>query len=1546
MNYKYQRNQIFGKRLKIPKNILNKVYGCTLSFDEFIEYELDDKIPISCIIESDRKIVEKFGIDKCKELDWELIKEKAVFFRKEINIIDILMSIDSQVDDINNTLYDLLKDKIKPSDYSKKMKDKYSDRLFILSESMDNDNLYYKKYNFNSGRVSLVELIDDWELYKDKDLSYCLLNDEKNIFQITDDQLKSFMNSFSNIYKLLIHTTDIYTFIHEINEQKDDNKRNDYIKKYTDYILNNKGMMVKNLDIPEFSNEQYKEIFEYSSFNSYVEKIDNYYGKKISEELKLLPKDYLRNIPIPISFLFNLDVLRFIGTYGLKNVVDFDNECGHFFTKNNCKILTSMYDMYMQYANNIHDPQKTIFTINNHDENGNYVERPYTQDEFYEAIRRMIKYDHRNETPDYREIIGKFREKNKDLFISVQAPDELKKLFYKKSITPKLLLEHPEFIQYLKGKNLESCFKFRDIKVERSNSSAYYENFYNFLMMKSNFHDVINFITKYSDVLDSVFNIKWCYGYQYEIKFSENDNMSEIEKRINESFRKLIIEKRLVYPKIIPQNLMNDYPSMFLSSEAPKELRDVFYNRTINSDFILSNPTYRSYLKDIDLEVIYQYMPVDFVGDNKGCRQKNLISAIKQTFGEENALDVMLLYGKYIEAIFEINKLQDFEYNSNFSKDDLLDELDSNILRTIIDGKIKYDESIPSHFKNTNPTLFLSESISQDLRNKFYNREFTLNDFNSNPKLLDVFGNTNVVCGFSEDLAWLIPLFKEYDNLKKANFNRLKVISAYLKIQDVTIQNAFKEYIVKFHNNIEVEKIEYLSEVLRRVSMSNSSEIVTFRQELAKQLLNSANPLESLKKIEDVFIKNNLPIVGKVYSCFEILHPNFEGFDFASNISPVLKKSSTMGKKAIIFSDLIKASFGSNNRSINNYLKNIEIGSNLYESMKKGEVKYDNLTDIEKNELLIFGKHLETLYNNTMKSKNEKFISTGDVLTDIINLSKKLSPNGTLDYNLADRVIRMFCGFAGINTLEEAKWYINSKVTLANTRNMIASESNMVLEKGDFVKGIGDITYLENILQNGSVSKEYLGSSAGSDATPLDTDVSMITNSEGDVSQKIINTKANSYGPIWFVLKNDDRFITTRTNDENIDVKNDMNKLEVFYTGFLGKDHYGIRTGFASSEINYIVMENYDPRVGLEIACNGFYIPVANTQGKIVFTPNDYDEIRKKMNGLSYYGIDEYKVDDSLYRNSSEIYDIVKDIENNKKETEKKSVLIKEQIQSGLSNLGLNIKEKCDLNLNSVVLFNTGSTGRFTNLPGDGDYDYTMQVDRNIYSSEEGMDKIREEIITSLGNNCSVVNGDIRELKTTVLDENGNMYSVEIDITFTQKTDKAEYASDVCVSDRLNNINTEQDRNLIMANIILTKKFLKEIEAYKPARKFPEQGGMGGIGVENWILQNGETLYSAAKSFMDAANKCRSFEEFKLKYSLPNFGYNHMALKKGFYPHDDYIKNMNSTGYEKMKKALNIYLKKYEDNIDNPVFETIEEIKNSEIENNVSEEIVNSVKRV
>ena len=721
---------------------------------------------------------------------------------------------------------------------------------------------------------------------------------------------------------------------------------------------------------------------------------------------------------------------------------------------------------------------------------------------------------------------------------------------------------------------------------------------------------------------------------------------------------------------------------------------------------------------------------------------------------------------------------------------------------------------------------------------------------------------------------------------------------------------------MEFGTNIDVEKIEYVSEVLSRFSLSNSSEIFTFRKELATQILKSNNPLESLSKIEDVFIRNNIPTVGKIYSCFEILHPDFQGFNFESSmVSPVLKKSSTMSKKVTVFSDLIKSSFGSNNRSVNAYLKNIEFGSNLYENIKSGQIQFNSLGEAEMRELTTFCSHLATLYNNTMKAKknNEIFKSTGYVLTDILELSKKLSPDGTLDYNLADRVIKMFCGFTGIDTLEQAKEYIERKVKTADLRNRNASSSDMVLKQGDFIKGIGGITYLRNILQNGSVSKEYLGSSAGNDATPLDTDISMIMSSDGTISEKMGATAASGYGPIWFVLKNDDRFITTRTSSETLEAKRDMSKMEVFYTGVLGQGHYGIRTGFASSEINYIVMDNYDPRVGLEIAMNGFYIPVANKEGKIVFTPKDYDELRTKMSGLSYYDENNYTFSENLITEETEYF--AEQIEQSNFEVQAKREKINNVIKKSLEELGLHLKTNIDGDLTEgfVELIDTGSTGRGTNKPGDGDFDFMMRLDKTILSNPTRLSELKQTILRNLGRENSselTGTGDFR-LKGVPIDTG---MSVDIDITFTEKTDKVAYSTDMALQDRLATIqrNDPEKYKYVVANILLAKQVLKKAEAYKPNRGEIPQGGLGGVGIENWILQNGGSFIDAARSFVEASDG-KSFSEFQSTYQIWDFGDNHLAERRGQYAHDNFIaNNMSEAGYQKMVAALKEYLKSME----------------------------------
>lgn len=704
MDYKYQRRQIFGKRLKVPKLILNKVYNCTLSFNEYIEYQLDDKIPTSCIIESDRKILEKFGIDKCKELDWELIN-KRVYYNKNINFRDVLMSIDSQTQDINSALYELVKDEIKPIDYTPKMREVYSDRLFDVSQNND-ENLRYIINDFNEGKIGLKEIIYNWDLFKNKDLSYCLLNDNANKSNITDNILKEFMSSYGELASLIVENYDIYTFISDISSLKSEEEKKNFVKQFTDDILSNTKRKYGDYRLPiKPTDEQYKEIFKYSSMEEYFKTIDQYSAPLIIEELKSLPSDFIFNTSIPFTEILDNGVMHFIGVFGLKNVVDFNDECGEFFTKNNCKMLNLMYNMYLHYAGNEQDRQKNIYC----DKDGNYIKGKFTKDQFYESMKRMIIYgpsdwNYADKAPDYRNITGEFRVRNSELFISEQAPEELQKLFYTKSITPQLLLEHPEYIQYLNGKDLSSCFKDRKIKVEGSNALYGYENFYKFLSSKTDFNRIMNFITEYSDVLDIIFDRNISDSYQYETQLKIDDDINIIKDKIHESFRRLIIEKRFPYPTHIPKELVEKYPDIFLDENVPKELQNLFYQRKISPEIIQSHPEWKQLLQGKHIDSVCDMGVSAFV------RQ-----CVQLGFDNDKVFELFDRYGSYLASCqIDLNNI-----NSNN-----IGELDNVIRQQMVEAivvkRVRYDESARAILGQEHPELFLDENAPDELKEVFY----------------------------------------------------------------------------------------------------------------------------------------------------------------------------------------------------------------------------------------------------------------------------------------------------------------------------------------------------------------------------------------------------------------------------------------------------------------------------------------------------------------------------------------------------------------------------------------------------------------------------------------------------------------------------------------------------------------------------------------------------------------------------------------------------------------------------------------------------------
>lgn len=1588
MEYKYRKGQIFGKRLKVPRSILNKVYNSSLTLEEYYKYHLDDKIPTSCISSEDRKIIQKFGVDKCRKLDWEILNWH--FFHSSINMREILMSIDSDTKDLNLTFYELIKDKIRPSEYLTKMKEIYSDRFIDFSQ-YDDSNIPYQLYDFNEGIMSLKDIINNWSLLKEKDLSLCLLNDDK--VDITDSEIKSIMDNYKELTFLISRYGDIYSFVNGISKIETEEEKRLFIKGYTDEILEKSRKKTNYYDLPIIlGTEEYKEIFKYSSLEDCLKSIDDYRAGPILEELKTLPDGYIFEMSIPFEVLLDRDVLSFVGTYGLKNVVDFDNECGHFFSKNNCEMLKLMYDMYLHYANNEHDPKKSIFTINHYDENGNYVERAYTKDEFYEAMRRMIIYgpsdwDYIDKAPDYRDMTGEFRVRNSELFISEDAPEELQQLFYTKSITPKLLIDHPEYIEYLRDKDLESCFKDVSIKVDGSDSLYGYENLYAFLNKRFGFDKTMDFVTSYNDIFDVFFDrnsLGEDYFY-YSLNLSIEDSLEDVQTKSNRLFRRLVIEKGIPYTISIPNSFVEQYPNMFISDDAPDELQDALYNRKISAEFIKNNPSYMEYLKDVDLELLFKYISVriysskNLVGSSSfdDYEFSNLIKYIEESFGRDEAFEIMMSYSKYLDYMYDIKELSDLHIFKNISKDELIDEFDNAILKSIVSGKIKYDEDLPDSFKKKNPTLFLDSTVSVDIKRKFYNREFTLKDFRDNPELLDIFNQTNVVCGLSEDLSWIIPLFDKEDDKKISNENRLKVVEAYEKIQNKKLRDSFVKYVLKYGENINLDRIDYISEVFSRLEYSNSIELSSFSEQLAVQLLDSEDPLGKLKKIEKVFLENNSPLCGKMFLCFQILYPSMSkypkfNFNSDSRVAPSLKDESlpNVGFHAsndekrlmVIFNDLLRVAYRSNERSFTDYLANLEEGNEIYYYLQNNGFDLGSLSEKEKETLLTFVNHLEVLYNNTKNGSNQQIdLSELSLIEKLKILGESFHESSR--YELKDRIVRSFCYTAGIKSFAELKQLsIDSKREQRERidRNLREIEENggvFRIQEGDFVRGIGYYDTLGSSLNAGNYCKEQLGSfngTSGSDTTPLDVDLTLITRTDS-LYQAISDTPTGfGFGNVYVIFRKDNPNINISRDKEGNLTENpyDPRKVEFFGTHVDGtggyETHWGARTGFSFADVDYILYkekrtidskkpydengnvnyvekkksDDYDDlqAIKFEIAKNGYYIPVIDFSGRLIFTKEEFKEIRDKMDGLSYFGEDSFTL--SEYLVTPEVEEIARELtQEAEDDTKKKREIVNGIIKEVLDEMGIDIKYKSDgdLSSNSAEFIDTGSTGRGTNVPYDGDFDFFMRLDADIMKEPEKLREFKNKIIDKLKEHnpesyVETGNGDIRFKKVSI-DESEE---VDIDISFGVKTNKVQYSSDECLRDRLNTIKRlypDQYKNVV-ANIILAKKVLKdpEVNAYKPRRSDPEQGGMGGIGIENWILQNGGSFVQACQSFLAAATDENGnmvpFDQFKNNYQLWDFGENHFSARKGNYLHDNFIEcNMNQGGYEKMVHALQTYQK-------------------------------------
>lgn len=746
------------------------------------------------------------------------------------------------------------------------------------------------------------------------------------------------------------------------------------------------------------------------------------------------------------------------------------------------------------------------------------------------------------------------------------------------------------------------------------------------------------------------------------------------------------------------------------------------------------------------------------------------------------------------------------------------------------------------------------------------------------------------------------------------------------------------------------------SKLILDILKSNSDMIRQYSERLISKLASLPEQERDTyyQKVENVFAQN-LPDFIKLYKYYQL--DTFDKHHIgvqSSALPPTMQNASSKRMQdRIIFSDLFRISMDSNNKSLRDFIGELKDGNEIYIKYVNGGENIELLSQQEQLQMQRYLKSIYLLYeltdSNLLDEKNnKKIVYTGDIKTDAQNISRKYSIDGKIK-NLPDQILRSIIGpfqemYEGIDTISEIEEYMDRKINESNEYHKeLAKQTPILLEEGDLVEGVrSGFNVFPSIITNGILAGDFLGAQATKDATPLAADFGSITESNNGTSfdKQIGNTAANSYSStLYLVVKKRNKM---EYIDDNSEYQNTMaqriekysskeeikrrvsararkdyseRKYEV-YDGAYASDHRLIRTGVGVSDIDYIVVDRYDKRYGYELAMNGTYIPVVDRDtGKIVFTPDDYKAIRDKMQGLNYYDAGEFAVDESAYTQeasqlTAELFNDNSDEPSNMREARTKRVAIEEVVKKALSEdeIGLDLRTELSRDMSSgfVELIDTGSTGRGTNMPGGGDFDFTLKLDKEIIDNPKKLKVFKNALrkaFADRGKESDETNaGDFRYKKVAI---EGLESPVDLDVTFMPKSEHVRYSTDMCIAERLNGLkksNPEGYRYTI-ANIVLAKQKLKENGLYKKTGSdgATELGGLGGSGVENWILQNGGSLIKAIDTFLEAANESENFEEFAEKYPIFDFGENHRI---GRYPHDSFIRGMNGGYFKEIKEKL------------------------------------------
>ena len=327
------------------------------------------------------------------------------------------------------------------------------------------------------------------------------------------------------------------------------------------------------------------------------------------------------------------------------------------------------------------------------------------------------------------------------------------------------------------------------------------------------------------------------------------------------------------------------------------------------------------------------------------------------------------------------------------------------------------------------------------------------------------------------------------------------------------------------------------------------------------------------------------------------------------------------------------------------------------------------------------------------------------------------------------------------------------------------------------------------------------------------------------------------------------------------------------------------------------------------------YIPIIDKATKqTMFSHEEFSKYRKKISGLKEYKSGDYIFSNNLYFDGLDYY--LGLIDKNIQDVNEQLIPVIRAFTKIMNDIGLSVSLGCNSG-GDVELVEAGSTSRYTNIPSISnekkfDYDFTVRFDADkTWIVKEALEK-------GFHTGGHITRTSAYKVRLTDVQIDGLDKTVDLDFSLTPQ--KEEYLStEQALSERLDNMRNQdiEKYKLVLANIMYAKDMLKKSGSYKPARGLldgqREYGGLGGVGIENWILQHGGSLIDATNDFLSVAEG-KEFIDFEKEYAIMDFGQDHVSTSKKEFPYHNFVmKNMRYKGFELMRETLTEFKQKIDE---------------------------------